>query len=124
MREFQRKKKIQHYLYSWWALAILVALVALSGKAAWNVYVKERDSHANLNRASEQFAALEARQGALSGKIDRLKTSEGVDAEIREQFQVAKPGERMVVVVEDKNKKDASTEGSRSLIQSFFDIFR
>ena len=123
MREYQRKKKIRRFLYSPLALCILIALIALIGKATWSVYAKERESRKNLDRATEELAALEGRQKNLSAKIDRLKTPEGIEAEIREQFQVAKQGERMVVVVEDKTVPQVEEKKS-SFVSKFFDFFR
>lgn len=123
MKEYQRKKKIRRFLYSRLALCVLLALILLIGKATWSVHNKERESAKNLHRATEELAALEARQTSLTEKIERLKTPEGVEAEIREQFQVAKPGERMVVVVEDKTLPKEE-EVKHSLVSRFFDIFR
>lgn len=123
MKEYQRKKKIRRFLYSRLALCILLALILLIGRATWSVYKKEQGSGQNLHRATAELAALEAREKNLTEKIRRLKTPEGVEAEIREQFQVAKPGERMVVVVEDKNPPKEE-EVKHSLVSRFFDFFR
>lgn len=123
MKEFQRKRKIRRLLYSRLSLLILLILIALVAKGAWNVYAKERDSRKQLERVEEELAALKARGAALQDKIDRLKTSEGIEAEIREQFQVTKPGERMVVIVEE-GKSEEATAPRQSLISKFFDLFR
>lgn len=124
MKEFQRKRKIRRLLYSRLSLLILFILIALVAKGTWNVYTKERDSRKQLERVEEELAALEARDAALQNKIDRLKTSEGIEAEIREQFQVTKPGERMVVIVEEGGKSEEAAAPRQSLISKFFDLFR
>jgi len=124
MREFKRKRKIRQYLYSRLALCILLVLTLLMAKAAWSVYSKERDSRVSMSRAQMELAALEARHEQLSRSIERLKTEQGVEAEIREQFQVAKPGERMVVVVEEKSAEQPPLDEKGSLISRFFGIFR
>ena len=124
MKEFQRKRKIRKFLYSPSSFVILLVLVALMAKATWNVYVKEKDSQKNLDHAKEELAALESRKTMLSDKISRLKTPQGLEAEIRSQFQVVKPGEKMVVVVEGKNAKDEVAQPAPSLISRFFDLFK
>lgn len=124
MREYQRKKKkIHRFLYSRLAFGILIVLTLFIGKATWNVYTKEQESEKNLKRATEELASLEARQAQLSQKIDRLKTTEGMEAEIREQFQVAKPGEKMVVIAEGK-RDTPKEEPEQSLVSKFFNLFR
>lgn len=124
MKEFQRKRKIKRFLYSWFSIFLLAVLVFFTAKGAWGVFKKERESRKELSLVSQEIADLESREVALRGDIERLRTPEGMDAEIRKQFQVAKPGERMVVVVEGgKNEKNEVLQ-TKSLISKFFDAFR
>ena len=104
-------------------LLVLSLLVAGMGKAAIDVFVKERGSEIERSAAEEKETLLLARRDALTKKIAGLKTREGIEAEIRAQFQVAKPGERMVVVLPDKETL-VTTEPASSLLSRFFGIFR
>lgn len=124
MREYQRKKKIRQILYSRAALAALLLLIALLSRATWGVYEKERESRKYLERAETELAALAARENLLQDDITRLKTREGIETEIREQFQVAKPGERMVVLVEERRTAKEEDIAEQSLLSKFFDLFR
>lgn len=117
-----RKRQIRKLLYSRPMVFILLLAVLWVGKAAWGVYLKERDSRQKLGHTMEELAALKTRQVSLQEKIDRFKTEQGVEAEIREQFPVAKPGERMVVIVEDQ--ATPKPKPAPSLVSKFFDIFR
>lgn len=123
MRDFQRKKKIRKLLYSKTAILILFIMLIFVAKAAVGVFYKERESKKNLLRVEENLSALQAREDKLKEEIERLKTPEGVEAEIREQFQVAKPGERMVVLVEEKIETPEK-QIERSMVSKFFDLFR
>ncbi|PIQ68153.1 MAG: hypothetical protein COV91_05655 [Candidatus Taylorbacteria bacterium CG11_big_fil_rev_8_21_14_0_20_46_11] len=123
MREYQRKKNIRRFIYSPLTLIVLVVLILFMGKATWSVYSKERDSKTSLSRASEQLASLIARKDNLTEQIERLRTPEGVEAEIRGQFQVAKPGERMVVVVEEEKVSEVPKE-KQSFVSKFFNFFK
>lgn len=124
MREFQRKRKIRHVLYSRGAILLLLVLLLLTGKAAWGVFEKERESRKALTEASASLTALETREKELKARIARLNTEEGIEAEIREQFPVTKPGEKMVVIVEEKGSGAPKVLVRESLIQKFFDLFR
>ncbi|MSU55954.1 MAG: hypothetical protein EXS51_01405 [Candidatus Taylorbacteria bacterium] len=124
MRDFQRKRKIRKVLYSKGVMAVLLLLVVLVGKATWSVYSKEHESRNRLNNVETDLQALTLREQKLRADIERLKTPEGIEYEIREQFQVAKPGERMVVLVDEKKDVSAEQVVERSLVSKFFDIFR
>jgi len=124
MRVLSRKKRASNWWYSRLALLVLAVVVVLLTRAAWNVYVKESESGAHARAAEEKVVGLEARRTVLEKKISALKTTEGIEAEIRSQFQVAKPGERMVVVVEPKGNTPSPSVPTESLLSRFFDIFR
>lgn len=124
MREFQRKRVPHKFLYSSAALFVLLIALAFLIKSSWGVYVKERAIRENLNRAQEELAALTARRASLEEKITRLQTPEGIEAEIREQFQMAKPGEKMVLVVEERYTAEDISKPAQSFISRFFDLFR
>ncbi len=124
MKDFQRKRKIRKVMYSKWVLVGLFVLLVVVSKATWSVYAKERDSGANLSRVETELQSLSEREQKLRTDIERLKTPEGIESEIRGQFQVAKPGERMVVLVDDKKDIPQEQAAERSLVSKFFDIFR
>ena len=124
MRDFQRKQQIRKVLYSKAALVAVLILLVIVGKATWSVYTKERESQKNLTRVENELASLQAREQKLQKDITHLQTPEGVETEIREQFQVAKPGERMIVLVEEGRAAPAEAPTERSLVSKFLDIFR
>ncbi len=125
MNEFQRKRNRGRFLYSRITLLVLLIVLAFLFKALWGAYGRERENTAKLERVQETFAALAARAAALEEKLARLKTPEGIEAEIREQFQVAKPGEKMVVVIPDKSRGEEDvSEPNQSFVSKLFNIFR
>ena len=124
MRDFQRKRKIRKILYSRGAIVAVLALLIFAAKATWSVHTKESESRRRLDSAAADLVALQTREKKLHDNIDRLKTPEGMEAQIREQFQVAKPGERMVVLVDEKKDDKANALKEQSLISKFFDLFR
>ncbi|MDO8620640.1 MAG: hypothetical protein Q7R64_04835 [bacterium] len=124
MKDFQRKRKIRKTLYSRWVLIGVFILLMVISKATLGLYAKERESRKNLDRVESDLSALTLREEKLRTDIARLQTSEGIDAEIREQFQVAKPGERMVVLIGDEKTVSDEPVKERSLVSKFFDLFR
>ncbi len=124
MKDFQRKRKIRKTLYSRGVLFGLLLVLIVVSKATFSLYAKERESQRNLSLAEANLSTLSLREERLKSDIARLKTSEGIDAEIRSQFQVAKPGERMVVLVDDRKKEAEAPLEQKSLVTKFFDLFR
>ena len=47
-------------------------------------------------------AALEARRADLEAEVRYLQDERGIEAEMRRQFDVALPGEEVVVILEDE----------------------
>ncbi len=124
MKDFERKRKIRKTLYSRGVLLGLLLVLIVVSKATFSLYTKERESQKNLSLAEANLSTLSLREARLQSDIARLKTSEGIDAEIRSQFQVAKPGEKMVVLVDDKKNMQEEPTEKKSIVTKFFDLFR
>jgi len=101
MREFQRKKKVRNILYSWVTVVVLALVAALLAKAVWSLYGKERQSAQAAAEAKSELGQLQTQQAELSEDYASLSTSEGVERDIRENFNMAKNGEQLVIVVGD-----------------------
>lgn len=78
----------------------------------WGVYQKEHQARINKHRRLAHLEELKAMQGALKEEIDQLSTGRGIDEEIRQKFEVAKEGERVIVIVESPLNKHLS-EGKK-----------
>jgi cell division protein FtsB len=101
--------------YPWLIFAVLIAALSPS---LWNVYRKARGSNDNLKMAEAELAKLQNRQAALLKSIGELKTSRGIEAEVREKFSVVKLGEEVIVVVDGAENSDDSSDSGVN--QSFW----
>ena len=110
-------------LYSRGVIIALLLILILVTKATWSVYSKESESRKRLDSVEANLTALQAREKKLREDIERLKTPEGIEAQIREQFQVAKPGEKMVMMVDEKKDGKQNVPKEASLVSKFFDLF-
>jgi cell division protein FtsB len=77
---------------------ILIVLAALS--ALWDVYKKERESRVLKNQAEAQLYNLNMQEDHLSGEIARLETARGKEEMLRENYEMAKDGEQMIMIIE------------------------
>jgi len=74
---------------------------------------KERDTHKNKISELKKIEELREREKNLSGDIEKLNTEEGIEESVRDKFQVVKPGERMVVIVDETPKEDGTGESTK-----------
>jgi cell division protein FtsB len=106
--DFYQKRKLKVFLGSRYIqLGVLgvTALVAMSAFDRYQTAVEMADRRA---AAEQEAAALEARRASLEEQVDYLSNERGIEAEMRRQFDVAKDGEKVVVIVESEEEEPAN----------------
>lgn len=101
MKIFEDKKHTKARLYSRMTVVILILFVLLLAKSVFGLYVKNRESIAARNASETKLQALKDREASLKEEINRLENNEGMEWEIRDKFNVTKPGENVVIIVPD-----------------------
>ena len=103
---------------------LILGMLVLAGVIAsgvWGVYKKERDSRALRVESGTQLADLEQRRDQLGEDIASLKTDRGLEEALREQYQLAKSGEKLIVIVEPSEPKPE--EKSSPVMEWFNEVF-
>ena len=113
MREFQEKRKFKKIVYSAWSQAILGIIFLALVFSAVKVYKKSRLSADKSEEIKKEMAGLEKRNGELAAEAARLESESGREGEIRKRFDVAKPGEKILVIV-DKKSEDVKINGAEN----------
>lgn len=114
----QRTPFIAHKKKSWVhspLLAVFLVVVLCWGLfVVYRMYIKNRESVALRNQFQNELDALNQKQDELSGKIKNLSTDRGLEAEVRNRYRVIRPGEQLVIVVDNdsKNPQNASEKPS------------
>ena len=113
MREFQEKRKFNKLIHSGWLQIFLgIVLLALIFSTV-KVYKKSRLSADKSKEIKEELASLEKRNAELAAEAARLESESGREGEIRKRFDVAKPGEKIIVIV-DKIGEDVNINGAEN----------
>lgn len=94
------------------ALLIVVVVVAV---AVWNIYTKERESRTLRTQAELQKEELSKQAAKLSYETAKLKTERGQEEAFREQYDVGKEGEGLIVIVDPPTPK--SVEATTTFMQ-------
>jgi cell division protein FtsB len=106
MFDFYQKRKLRSVINSRYTQGVILGLALWVGYSA---YVRFDIAMEMLDRrqlAEQEAAALETRKDTLEEKVEYLSSERGLEAEMRRQFDVALPGEQVVVIVEDQAKEN------------------
>ena len=118
LRDFQENKKTKRVIYSWPAI-VIVALLCLA--VTVGIFRVLRTSLA-LNREIKDLEGKIAEAGASQKNYERklaeLESPAGLDREARGRFNLKKPGEEVVIFVEEPLSASAGSVASR--LRSFF----
>jgi cell division protein FtsB len=123
MTNFQEKNHWRKIIYSKVTIVILLLLLIFVINSVFNIYEKYKKSREGADLARSELENLKERQATLENKINSLKQESGIEAEIRDKFAVAKPGEKVIVLVEDKNNVQDTTIKEKSWWQKFLDLW-
>lgn len=100
-----KKKNTHHFWHSPITLLVLFCILVLFSYNIVGLIAKERETNKNKVSELNKIEELRAREADLNKSINKLNTNEGVEESVREKFQVVKPGEKMVVIVDEVEKK-------------------
>ena len=118
MKEF--KKNTNRFYHSPIFLFLLFLFLLLLFYKVFGLIQKERESGKNKELLLSQIEDLKRRELNLSSEISSLETDEGIEKLIREKYQVAKEGEKMVVIVGDEKSTLNEIEKRKSRIGLWF----
>ena len=123
MREFQEKRKFKKIIYSGWLQIFLGVVLSALVFSTVKVYKKSQISAKRSGEIKEEMAKLEKRNAELAAEAARLESESGKEGEIRKRFDVAKPGEKILVIV-DKNSEDVKINGENIQTGFFYRLWR
>lgn len=101
MRHLLIKKK--SWFYSPLMAIVLVVLVIWGIVSVVRAGLKQREAIKLRDESRRELAGLEQKQIDLNQKIEGLSTDQGLEAEVRQRYRVVKPGEQLVIVVDNKD---------------------
>lgn len=119
MREFQERRKIRKIFFSIPVIAILLIIAIFLLFSNIKVYKKSKEAIFLSSIVEQELAELEKRKLELESNIAVLQTESGIEEEIRKKFNVQKPGEEVLVIV-DKAEDNAQINSKKGKITGFF----
>lgn len=109
-----KNKKLNPRFRAWLAIVILFVISLILGSATWNIYHKNLLAKENKLATVRELEDLELRKKNIKTKLDKLKTVEGREEEIRKNLPMAKEGEKVIIIVDEKDKNNSSSNQATS----------
>ncbi len=100
MFDWYQKRKLRPFLQSPFLAVGMTIVACLLIVSAWQRAVIAEQVGERRLQAEREVGELESRQAALAAQVQYLSNDRGIEAEMRRQFDVALPGEQVVVIVE------------------------
>ncbi len=120
MRSFQHKRRWRDFMESRPILVLFGIVILVFAWSVLSFLGKMRTAQENRALAEAKVEDLRIKKEKLSADIENLKTDEGKEQIFRENFGLAKAGEDLIIIVDDKNIKEAGEEKED---KGFFSIF-
>jgi cell division protein FtsB len=124
MRNLEKKTGWSHLAQSR-PFLILFGIVILV--FSWNVFGfwnKMQETSKNKNIVEEKVTALRQQKENISSEINNLNTDQGKEKFFRENLGLAKEGEEVTIVVEDKNSPPAPEPASSGFFSFLANLFK
>lgn len=121
MRNFQQQQKGWKNIIQSKPFLTLFGIVILI--FSWNVFGlwnKMQETRRNKKIIEDKLVALKQQKENISSEINSLNTMEGKEKFFRENLGLAKDGEDMTVVVEEKNLPEAPKSNSPNFFHFLF----
>ena len=110
MREFKKRRTVGAELLSISAglagIMVLVGIATVASRAAWDMYGKFTEAAAASVAAETQLQDLQERHQKIEAEVQALSSERGLEAQVRERYGVARPGEGQINIV----RQASSTE--------------
>jgi cell division protein FtsB len=104
MFDFHEKRKIRSTLYSKPVIGLLVVVSGFLIVSAYNRYEVAHETKHRLDVRQAELDALKEREASLEAKVRYLEDDRGVEEELRSRFDVAKEGEEVVIIMDDRSE--------------------
>ena len=124
MRISRKKKRTQRFFLTNLIIVILLFAIVMLAQSVWSVYKKSEYAGLKKEKANKELTALRERAGLLEKEAERIKTSRGAEAEIRQRFDVGKDGEKLIILLDSPEKpKPAKTQIKKTWWQKIIGLF-
>jgi cell division protein FtsB len=104
--QFGKKTTWHTVVYSYPVLCLMLVIMVLLAMSVFERYTAEREMRERRAASEAAYAALQAREATLRADVEYLAGERGIEEELRKNFDVAKPGEQVIVLTGEPETVD------------------
>jgi len=101
MQGFQKREDPVTLMKRRFALVALLVVVLVLARGAYSVLLKERESRALRSDVEAELRDLKSREMEIRTDIAELASERGVERALRSEYELAREGESVIVIVGD-----------------------
>lgn len=109
MNDFKKKNRFRKKLYSKPVLILLCIFLLFLAKGVWDVRAKAKIGEEKMIQSKTELDELNIKKQDSERQLERVRSPLGREEELRQKYNVAKPDETIVVIVEP-DEPDESIE--------------
>lgn len=101
MFDFQQKRWLRSVFTSRITWVILLVIASFIFVSTYDRYLIARDMADRRLGSEAEITALELRKTNLDADVQYLSNERGIEAQMRRQFDIAREGEQVVIILDD-----------------------
>jgi cell division protein FtsB len=101
MLSFNQKRQLRRVATSRIMHGVLLVVCLFTAHSAYGRYAIARDMAERRVAAERELAELETRRAVLKEQVEYITSERGIEAEMRRQFDIAREGERVVIILDE-----------------------
>lgn len=101
MLSFNQKRQLRRIATSHIMHGVLIVVCIFTAHSAYKRYTIARDMAERRVAAEREMAELETRRATLKEQVQYITSERGIEAEMRRQFDIAREGERVVIILDE-----------------------
>lgn len=101
--KFGKQNSYKEYIYSRPVIALLVIVIVFLSLSVYERFGVERDMATRKASAEVELERLKERKTQLETRVEYLEGDRGIEEEIRKNFDVAKDGEQVIILVGEED---------------------
>jgi cell division protein FtsB len=106
MFDFYEKRKLRGIIFSKITAGALFLAAGFLAVSAYDRFVAEQGTRERREERAAELMRAQQKAAALEAKVRWMESERGVEEAMREQFDVAKQGEEVIVIVDESLPAD------------------
>ncbi len=116
MKPFGKKHFLHNILHSKVSVIVIIVFAIYLSISVFERFSVERDMAERRFVSEKELAELRARKEILEKKVKSLEEENGIESEIRRNFDVVKEGEQVVIIIDDEDVTEEISEKKEDMV--------